>query len=187
MATNYKIGHVYKFGYTPLHESRKVEDPIVCSLSADEQKLLIESLVYGAEKTAEAFKKKQEDFNVYYNMVNELERMVAKRQKKGDRKKTAEEVDLERRINAMKKIYFRRKTDDEKKLIPPVIKARNLFFRNYLPKQIDNSKDSTMAVYAGKDISSNGNVTYRWYVLNPVPVSKKMINKEIKPFITIQE
>lgn len=187
MATNYKIGHVYKFGYTPLHEPKKVEDPVYCSLNPDEQKLLIESLVYGAEKTKAAFEKKQADFDVYFNMVKELDRIKGNRQKKGSRDKSAEEVDLERRITAMKKIYFRRKTDDEKALIAPVVKARNLFFRNYLPKQITNSDDTITAVYAGKDMSSNGNVTYRWYVLNSVAIPKKSINKEIKPFITIQE
>jgi len=133
---SFKIGKVYSFAYDSQSgkPSTPIEDPIYCRMSEAESKKLEEELLYSADKRKADFEDRKSRYAIIFKMAKELDRMKKKRQAKEIRQKDAEEVNLERKLTALKNIYFRKEKPEQL----PYIKARSLFYRQGAKEKRDS-------------------------------------------------
>lgn len=86
----------------------------------------------------------------------------------------------------LKKDFKEKYSSKEEKT--PIKTALNLFFRNYKPENIVESKEGKItAIFAGRSATVNNIITYKWYVVGDINVEYRSITDEIEPYIEYVE
>ena len=188
-----KIGHVYKFNYQKLHESKTVADNVEVRLTKKALNSLVKDLVDTAAEREEYFIAHEKELKDYIKDLKGLEKAKSKRIASGKKQKSADEKNYEEWLELGRLTFFNNEKETRK-----IWKARNLFIRNFIPLQMTDVLDiseenedaatsdcirTISAVYGGKHITVNGKLVYTWYLTEWATLNKAYI-KGLEQYLT---
>lgn len=170
-----KIGHVYNVDYSRLHDVLTFEDATICQIPEENQQQLIEGIRNSADSIKSSFDKIWNASKEYRRIVKNLE------EGKYIFNSRAEKRIFKDAIASVKNSLFVKHIETD-----PTKKANNLFIRFFSPDQMVINKESSLKVlYAGKRLTSKGNVVHKWFVLSPSRIRSQYISRDMKKHLKI--
>ena len=154
---SYEIGEVYEFDYesSSTREDKREKTLVVMPAS------MKDSLCEYLKEHAKEIKARA---NEQYARAKEIQ--------------STKDKELQATLKAEYNEEFRSSSDEK----PAIIKAQNLFFRNYKEENMREGK-SIQAIYAGKQVTINGLTTDKWYCITPVNVVKDYLTEDVSEFL----